>query len=65
MKKVDYCLRFPENSRTHNLDKYSESYDSFNIAVQRPDVNLVVKLNGLVEVIDGRIRKANQLGLVG
>ena len=64
MKKVDYCLSFPENSRTRNLDLYSESYDSFNIAVQRPDANLGVKLKGLVEVVDGRIRTAHQLDLV-
>ena len=40
MKKVDYCLSFPENSRTRNLDKYSESYDSFSILSREPDVNL-------------------------
>ena len=64
MKKVDYCLSFPENSRTRNLDLYSESYDSFNIAVQRPDTILGVKLKGLVEVVDGRIRTAHQLDIV-
>ena len=64
MKIVVYCRRFSESSRTRNLDLYSESYDSFNIAVQKPDAILCVKLKGLVEVVDGRIRTAHQLDLV-
>ena len=39
MIDVDNCLSFPECSRIQNLDNRTESYDSFSITIQKPNVN--------------------------